>query len=127
MAGTALTVFEEAAGRPQLALAELPALPLEELLPLVPGLRPELELTVEDDMVAARLRGGGELVRLFPATPDNTLIFNLIDGRTSLGQVAEAAAAAAGWSPEQAAAATRELFLQLVAAGACTPINSGPL
>jgi len=118
-----VVLFEEMHGRPQLALADLPALPDEAIAQLVPSIRVGVEIFLSDGVVHARLPDRDTPVVVFHPTSVATLIFNGFNGERSLGELARELSVATSWPAEQSLAAVKDLFLDLVRLGVCVPGN----
>jgi hypothetical protein len=117
--------FDEARGRPQMRLSDLPELPPEALAELVPQILPGVAILPTDTEVRARRPGETETVALFQLEDTNLLIFNRFDGRATLGETVEAVSVATGLDRQETLARVRSLFLRVVGLRVCVPCNAG--
>jgi len=112
-------------GAPSFSLADLQALPAEELARLVPEVQPGWALHVDGDRLVARERGSNVLLDLLPASRENVLAMNLLDGRRTIDSAARRLAREMGWPEEQAFEHVRQLFFTLAGALVCLPREAG--
>ncbi len=112
-------------GIPALKLSELGRLPDDELAQIIPGVAPGCGISVRDQFVWGQLPGNEPPTRLFPLGSPALMAFNLFNGQTPLGEVAEQLAVrlGEGWDAARAFALARGLFLALVVAGICRPVG----
>lgn len=108
-------------GLPAYKLTTLGDMPDERLASIVPVLISECRPSVVGGAVCIRDRMEGPPRKLFPADPANLLVLDAIDGRRSLGTIAEALANQMPGLGERAFAQVRNLFLVLVEARAAVP------
>jgi len=114
-------------GRPSFSLAALQDLPVDRLARLVPEVQPEWALHVEGERLVARQRETKIVLDLAPATRENVLALNLLDGRRTIGSAARRLAREMGWPEEEALEHLRRLFFVLAGALVCLPRNAGDL
>ena len=114
-------------GRPSFSLAALQDLPRERLARLVPEVQPGWALHVEGERLVARGRETGTILDLAPATRENVLSLNLLDGRRTIGSAARRLAREMGWPEEEAVEHVRRFFFVLAGALVCLPRNAGDL
>jgi hypothetical protein len=114
-------------GRPCFSLAALQDLPLDRLARLVPEVRPDWALHVEGERLVARGRETRTILDLAPATRENVLALNLMDGHRTIASAARRLARDMGWPEEEALEHVRRLFFVLVGALVCLPRNAGDL
>ena len=124
LTGRGVATFEEAMGRPQLALSDLPNLPPEELGRLIPTVCPSTEILIREDHVIARTPPDGADLVLFPVSSLELTIFNLFNGQNTLLQAVQRVGAECGVEQQDAMSVARDLFLRLVAHAVCAPANS---
>jgi len=117
--------FDEARGRPQMRLSDLPKLPPDALGELVPQILPGVEIVPKATEVQARRPGETEPVTLFRLEETNLFIFNQLNGRATLGDIVRAVSAIKGLDEKEALARVRALFLGLVRLRVCAPSNVG--
>lgn len=125
MVSEALGAAEEAAGRPQFRLDEIPSLPDDVLAGLVPQVREDAEIVVTDAGVQAKLRTRQEPVVLFAHDAVDTFVFNRFNGSTPLGRAARELSAAMSLDGPDAFACARALFVRLVRLRVVVPANAG--
>jgi hypothetical protein len=114
-------------GRPSFSLAALQDLPPDRLARLVPEVQPGWALHIEGERLVAHGRDTGTVLDLSPATKENVLALNLLDGRRTIGSAARRLARDMGWSEEEALEHVRRLFFILAGALVCLPRNAGGL
>lgn len=108
-------------GKLTLKLADLAALPDEELGLIRPVRLDGCRINLRENMVWAHVMGQIEPAALFPVDSPALIAFNLFDGRHNLADIGLALARESGWSNEKAKAYTRGLFLKLVSLHVCVP------
>jgi hypothetical protein len=121
--GEAIALTEELGGKPQLRLEDLPDLPDEKLAQVKPMMMPGREFVTTEEAVSVRSNETGALTVLLPLDRAGSFALGLFDGATELGDVAQRLAAELGVESEEAFARVRQVFLDLVAKGACVPSN----
>jgi hypothetical protein len=114
-------------GQPSFSLAALQDLPVDRLARLVPEVQPGWALHVEGERLMARGRETGTVLDLAPATRENVLALNLLDGRRTLGSAGKRLAREMGWPEEEAWEHLRQLFFILAGALVCLPRNAGDM
>jgi len=114
-------------GRPTFSLAALQDLPRDRLARLVPEVRPGWALHVEEERLVASRRESGTVLDLAPASRENVLALNLLDGDRTIGSAARCLARELDWPEEEALDHLRRLFFVLAGALVCLPRNSGDL
>ncbi len=114
-------------GQPCFSLSALQDLPPDQLARLVPEVQPGWALHVEGDRLVARGRETGAVLDLAPATKENILTLNLLDGDRTIGSAGRRLAREMGWSEEEAMAHVREFFFVLAGTLVCRPRNMGDL
>lgn len=115
--------FEEMRGRPQLRLADIPKLPDATLAEIIPMVREDVRLDVNQRDVIAYPPERNESIVLFARDSIETVLFNRFDGRTAIRRIAAEAAATMSWSTDEGFARVKRLFLDLVERGVCVPSN----
>jgi len=112
-------------GRPALKLNMLGALTDGELVEIVPVLVPGCSLSVAHGTVWGCPHPDATPRRLFAAEPANMLVLEAINGRESLGGIAERLGGAAAGPDDQSFAQVRSIFLTLVLARLAMPAWGG--
>lgn len=111
-------------GQPVLNWAGLGSLPDEALAELVPQIVPGTRILAGDGAVWGQAPGQKQTVRLFLMDEIALAAFNLVNGMNSLAGISAALECQVGLPPERAFGVARGLFLTLVKAGVCLPINA---
>ncbi|NWF69120.1 MAG: hypothetical protein HXY40_08540 [Chloroflexi bacterium] len=109
-------------GGDALSLEALCQWPDEQLAQLMPGILPGCQITLQDGFVCGQMPGGS-LLRLFPHDSPALTTFNLMNGYTTLAEIAAELTRVLAWDEAHSFAYTRGLFLSLVLAGVCAPRN----
>ncbi len=122
LAGEVASYEEETRGVVQYSLSELDRLPPERLAGLIFQVAEGWEVFNDGPKVCARSQGGE--LELFSAGSPAAVIFERIDGRASVREVAAAVAAALGCAEQAAFEQTRELLVGLARHAICVPINA---
>jgi hypothetical protein len=110
-------------------LDELGCLPDDQLAQLRPVVSPDCRIFVEGDHVWSQFRHvrvPRPPLKLFAAQPENLLVFNLFDGRHTLGEIGQQLVCQLEWEEGRAFAHTRALFLALANRLVCRPWDAGP-
>jgi hypothetical protein len=117
--------LESVRGIPQLFLDDIPDLPDEKLHQIIPVIADDVKLAYADGCVTAARKGQAQATELFPSSSRQTQILNCFDGSRSLGDISQALASQAAGPAERAEIArqVKDLFLRLVGAGVCRPLN----
>ncbi|HLO30573.1 MAG TPA: hypothetical protein VK249_15625 [Anaerolineales bacterium] len=102
----------------------LGALTDSQLMDFIPRILPGCEIEIRHQAVWGRLEDWSSSNFLFRLDALSSYCFNQINGINSLKAIAEAVAEEAGLPPERAFALTRGMFLTLVRAGVCLPVNN---
>ena len=108
-------------------LEDLEALPREQLARLVPEVQPNWALHVEGERLVARGRETGTVLDLLPASKENVLALNLLDGHRTIAGAARRLAREMGWPEDEALGHVRTVFFVLAGALICLPRNAGGL
>jgi len=108
------------------SLADLGEFTDEDLMPIVPVVTPNCKISVEEGLVCGQPPTAAETIQLFPIPSPALNVFNLFNGQTSLGEVADRFTGLPGenWEAARRFAFVRGLFLCLVLAGICAPKDS---
>lgn len=107
--------------RPAFRLSELGTMPDEELADMTPAIARGCEISVRDGTVWGRPAGSDTPVPLLGTTPPELCVFNAMNGRWTIGEIAASVAADTGWPSGRAFAFTRGVFLHLVRLRVCAP------
>ena len=108
-------------GGSAMRLSELGIWPDERLEALTPVIISGAEITVKEDYVYGRPPDQKKPWSLFPLDSPALTVYNLINGMTTLLEIADALSHATGWDKDRGFAYTRGTFLYLVLAGICIP------
>lgn len=108
-------------GGSAMRLSELGIWPDERLEALTPMIIPGAEITVKEGLVYGKPPGQKKPWSLFQLDSPALTVYNLINGMTTLLEIADALSHATGWEQDRSFAYTRGTFLFLVLAGVCIP------
>jgi hypothetical protein len=114
----------QAEGSNAVKIPSLGSLPDNELYDLIPRILNGCEITLQDGKIWAKLPEKAKPICLFENERIILFVFNLINGKNSLKEIAFELAISSSLPFERAFALTRGLFLTLVKAGVCLPINN---
>jgi hypothetical protein len=103
---------------------ELGKLPAEKLVDLIPAMASGQHILIKEKAVWCLPNGKKDPVFLFQVDPITSYTFNLINGRNTIAEISEQLAEKLDLPYPRALAITRGLFLTLVKAGACVPVNN---
>ncbi|MBN1542625.1 hypothetical protein JW992_10805 [candidate division KSB1 bacterium] len=118
--GQSAVLTDEARGKPQLRLSDLPKLTDEQLARIYPKLIANTVIrTAKDGRTTCHQEQTPET--RVPLNEAEAHIISAFDGRKSIGQIA---AGLKQQNAESAFAETKSLFLRLVDAGLCFPTNA---
>jgi hypothetical protein len=116
-----LSFVDTLAGVPQFRLADLGTLPDQVLFGLRPTLCAGVSIVVDGDRVCARSRDW--VIELYPAQHPAATLLEHFNGRTTLADIADAAAPMLEIEPSQARAIAKDALIRLTALGVCIPAN----
>jgi hypothetical protein len=116
--------LNRAQGANAISLSSLGKMPDEALEEMIPGIPLDCKIFVKDQGVWAQPSDRRGATRLFPIHPINSFIFNQMNGKNTLHQIADQLCERFTLSEERAFAITRGVFLVMVQAGACFPQNN---
>ena len=103
-------------------LSELSSLPDEKLALLKPIVNPDYETLVQEDSVWGRHKSTGATLRLFGLQErESLLVFNMFDGKHTLGQIGKRLAQDIDWDEARGFARARDLFLFAANRLVCVP------
>ena len=108
-------------------IGELGLFSNEDLYEIIPGVLPGTEILVCGREVRAVPKGKTDAVFLFIIEKPVLYIFNHINGKESLKEIAEEFSQQFNLPFDRAFLFTRGLFLSLVKAGVCLPVNNPAL
>jgi hypothetical protein len=117
----ALVLTDSLKGTPPFNLSELGSLPDEQLAQIKPIISPDYRIFVEQRHVCARGKKTGVVLKLFPIQKQNLVVFNLFDGKHTMGQIGERVSEEMDWDEVQGFAHARNIFLSLVRRFVCAP------
>lgn len=115
---------EQDDGRPTFKLADLGLLPDDQLAVLIPRIVRGCSIHIDDSFVWGKSPGMKKAIRLFPLDSPARIAFNGMNGMTSIGEISTALASASGWDAGRSFSYVRGLFLWLVIARVCQPVNT---
>lgn len=124
--GKALTWFDEARGRQQLAATGLRGLAPEVLSEVIPVINREFKIEVEEDQVLAQHPKAETKVLVCRLDQPQLNVFNLFTGTRSLEQVSREFARQQDMEPRQARQMVEEFFFHLAENGLCLPRDPLP-
>jgi len=110
-------------GRPGYRLSELGSLPDDQLARVKPAVNRDYEVFVDQGDVWARykLKEQAPLKLFSVEEKENRIVFNMFDGRHSLGEIGNHLAQEMEWDEVRAFAHVRDMFLSLVEPMVCLP------
>jgi len=111
---------------PTYGLAELGIWEDEKLGEVIPKVTRESLITLEKGIVYSSVSGSEIPVQLFTVQSPALMVFNGMNGRTSLSQIAAQLTAERGWEPDYSFNFTRGVFLWLVLCRVCEPLYPKP-
>lgn len=112
---------EKSDGKAVFSMARLGSLTDEELADIKPAIMEGCSIFSRDGSVWAKPKGALEPVELFPMNSPTLIIFNLMNGRTSIQEISLGLMEKTGWEEDRCRATTRTFFLNLVKGGVCRP------
>jgi hypothetical protein len=95
-----------------------------QLMEFIPYILSNCQIELRGDEVWGRLENWSAANFLFRMDPLVSFCFNQVNGQNSLKEIADAVATEAGLPFERAFALVRGMFLTLVRAGVCLPVNN---
>jgi len=122
LVGESIATYEQLRGKPQARLNDLATLPNTEVATLRPGIQPGVEIVPTDDGIYAKIAAENRSVFLFSRDSEELAIFNCVNGRWTLAQIAELIPAQ-DRSPEEVFGAVRKHVLHLIGLGVCAPLD----
>ena len=111
-------------GASAVRIPALGVMPDCQLMDFIPRILPDCEIKICGEEVWGRLTNWSSANFLFRIDPLTSLCFNQVNGKNSLKVIAEAIAAEAGLPGERAFALARGMFLTLIRAGVCLPVDN---
>lgn len=102
----------------------LGSMPDDQLMDFVPAVLPGCDIEIRDGMVYGRLENWSKANFLFTLDRLSSFCFNQINGRNDLRMIAQMIEAEFKLPFARAFALTRGMFLTLVRAGVCLPLNN---
>lgn len=99
-------------------------MPDDQLMDFIPCILPGCEIEISNGEVRGRLQHWSAPNFLFHLDQLSSFCFNQVNGRNSLQAIARAVVEEAGLPFERAFALTRGMFLTLVRAGVCLPVDN---
>ncbi|MFH1136964.1 MAG: hypothetical protein V1816_12890 [Pseudomonadota bacterium] len=113
LAGEAVSLVHEVQGRPQLSLKDIPSLPDDVVLRMVPAPGPAPSARIEGRRLLVRRTGSGVLEEAYIFDSQETWILDRFDGRASLESIATEFQAVFGLGRDAARLRVRRLFQTL--------------
>lgn len=114
----------QAMGASAVRIPTLGILPDSRLMDFIPRILPGCNIEIHGDEVWGRLENWASANFLFQMDLLTSFCFNQVNGRNTLKFIAESVATETGLPFERAFAFTRGMFLTLVRAGVCLPVNN---
>ena len=111
-------------GASAVRIPTLGVLPDSQLMDFIPRIFDGCDIEIHGEEVWGKLEHWSSANFLFHMDPLTSFCFNQVNGQNSLKAIAEGVATETGLSFERAFGLTRGMFLTLVRAGVCLPINS---
>lgn len=108
-------------------LADLDAMPDEQLALIKPVVNSKCRIFVEQGYVCSRDRQEQQIeiaLKLFPVKQEYLVVFNMFNGQHTLGEIGEQAALEIGWEQAKGFTHAKTLFLDLARRLVCLPQNS---
>jgi len=102
-------------------LADLSALPDDQLARIKPIVNPDCEIFVDQGHVCSRFKRTQATQQLFPMEREYLAAFNLFNGQYSLSEIGVCLSQEMGWEEDRGFAHARDLFLSLVRRLVCVP------
>jgi hypothetical protein len=122
-AETRLFAREERGGKiPQLGIMED-----HELYDIIPRILPDTRIIPDENVIWAIPKGSSRRIHLLDIEPKTLNVFNNINGRNTLKEIAQFLSSFSGMPFDRSFLFTRGLFLTLVKAQVCLPINNPTL
>ena len=120
---------KSAQGTPAHQLNELVDLPDDQLATICPMINPAYQIRVIDGHVCSQLKHKDDapIRQHFSTTPENLAVFNRINGRYTMEEIAAAVVEALDWEADPAWTHTRGLFEDLAVYLVAVPKNSPEL
>lgn len=114
----------QAEGGNAVRIPVLGIMPDEQLMDFVPTVLPGCDIEIRDGMVCGRLENWSKANFLFTLDRLSSFCFNQINGRNNLRTIAQIVETEFGLPFARAFALARGMFLTLVRAGVCLPLNN---
>lgn len=111
-------------GASAVRIPTLGVLPDNQLMDFIPRIFDGCDIEIRGEEVWGKLKHWSSANFLFRIDPLTSLCFNQVNGENSLKVIAEAIAAGSGLPIERAFALTRGMFLTLIRAGVCLPVDN---
>jgi hypothetical protein len=111
-------------GASAIKIPSLGVMPDSQLMEFIPSILSNCQIELRGDEVWGKLENWSEANFLFRMDPLVSFCFNRVNGQNNLKAIADALAAETGLSLERAFALVRGMFLTLVRAGVCLPVNN---
>lgn len=96
----------------------------EQLMDFIPAILPGCDIVIRNGMVYGKLEGWSKSNVLFTLDHLSSFCFNQINGQNNLRAIAQSVEEEFKLPSERAFALTRGMFLTLVRAGVCLPLNN---
>jgi len=120
-------IYGSAQGGHGCRLSELGSLPDDQLAQVRPVVNSDYEVFIDQAYIWSRHKKTGAIRKLFPMEKENLVVFNLFNGRHTLGEIAKSLAQEMSWDETRGFAHVRDLFLLLVSHLVCLPKDPLPL
>lgn len=119
-----LGLKDMARGRGVFSLADLGTAAAPQLGHLVPVIRQDLDFVDDPQEVRCRIPPSDQTLTLFKRSLPALSAFNAMNGGMTLSEIALKIGEETGWPESESFAYVRGLFLTLVEAQVCRPVNS---
>ena len=123
MMGRFFVMFDETRGHQHCSLRDLEQTERSKLEELIPIVNRNLEIRFENEWLVCRDPEIDKESRIFQLTKENRIVFNLINGRNSLGRITEVLSDRTGWDNDKAWEHVKQMFLRLLELQACSIAN----
>jgi hypothetical protein len=121
--GEILVGFDEIRGHQHCSLSDLENLERQKWEELIPVIREEFELFLEENWLVGRDRKSDEKIRILPLIPEKTTAFNLINGRNTIGNMAKRFADQMDQGQGESFEYLKALILELIRLRICSFVN----
>jgi hypothetical protein len=121
--GKALVTVEQLAGKPHLRIPDLEEMADESLAKLIPVVREDAEIVLNEHGVKVGRPGGNPDLDLVGLETTDLVVFNLINGERTVAEISSDVANGLSCDEKEAFARVKALVLHLTKQGVCVPKN----